>query len=588
VAGLYSVKELLGELKASQAGTKILILDAGRMDYDPRLGIVENDFPSLLEKVVRDTHDTNLWVLCSHSDGQRSHTLPALHASVFGAYVASGLRGGADSNYDRAVNLDELHKFVAAKVAAWVEEHTDQQAVQIPRLLRGGNEQLQENEQLQNTAKAAHLVTVASLSADDRNVDVPQWVAGKLSRRPADVARHNAPAAVNRGLLVRVASPQPGDAQRPATGRTTGGPQTATSPAPGETADGPIVAKQDGNSSSTTGNGQGKAKEGNSADNSAKLFALLADSWRLRDKLAWSGGDSQATLNRPVDTTPHLWREMQEELVAYEQALRSNPSLADTSLLASLEAALAAFSPKDASPPLRRDLLAAGATVNEPVSEKLVRVEELRSLALARFIQDIGGVTPNAEKLPELVGHLNTVIAAPPEQMKPAIDALGWNSQFDRYFELRLFKRPTELPNLNPSLLQLALRARQYGESVAAIEIPPAWVDDQITLADRLRLAGERHIFDQIGLDWEQRARESLTQSIEGYSAVERNCQQVRQAIALRNELLFRVPYYVRLGGRRLRTRLRFADWLARQSYRIDANARQSVRQGVACRASDG
>jgi hypothetical protein len=136
-SGLYPVAELIRQIQQSPAKVKLLILDAGHVDYDPRLGILLSEFPRLLQKAVEDTEpeDSSLWVLCSHSEGEKSQLAFGLRQSVFSHFVTEGLRGAADLDRDREIDVGELYRFVAANVAAWVEQYSGGNATQTPMLI---------------------------------------------------------------------------------------------------------------------------------------------------------------------------------------------------------------------------------------------------------------------------------------------------------------------------------------------------------------------------------------------------------------------------------------------------------------------
>ncbi len=97
-AGRLPLRDLLHQLSEAPVGVKLLILDAGRIPCDPRLGMLVNEFPRLLEQEVARTQDSNLWVLSSNAAFQRSHVSWSLERSVFGYFVTAGLSGAADLN----------------------------------------------------------------------------------------------------------------------------------------------------------------------------------------------------------------------------------------------------------------------------------------------------------------------------------------------------------------------------------------------------------------------------------------------------------------------------------------------------------
>ena len=133
-----SVETLIDQVRQSPAATKLILINAGTIDYDPGLGVLGNDFPRLLEQAVHQSKDPSLWVYCSHSSLQYSHVSRAARRSVFGMFVGEGLKGAADLDHDQAIQLSELVAFTSANVTKWVAQSTDRGAEQIPQLIWGG------------------------------------------------------------------------------------------------------------------------------------------------------------------------------------------------------------------------------------------------------------------------------------------------------------------------------------------------------------------------------------------------------------------------------------------------------------------
>jgi len=136
--GRYPLTDLLDQVKQCPAAVKLLMLDAGHLDADPRLGMLVNEFPRLLADAVESTDDPALWVITANGSMETSHTSHAWQQSVFAHYLAEGLRGGADRNDDGTVELDELFHFVRSSVVAWVKHQTRGRESQTPMLLAGG------------------------------------------------------------------------------------------------------------------------------------------------------------------------------------------------------------------------------------------------------------------------------------------------------------------------------------------------------------------------------------------------------------------------------------------------------------------
>jgi len=138
------VRDLLGQIFPQDASgkpaarvKKLLILDAGRMGSDWKLGLLYNSFAERLQVVVQELNIPNLAVLNSTSPGQVGWAAPELKGSVFGYFLWQGLNGAADveqsGNRDKVVSLQELRHYLQAYVGQWVTEN--RAAIQEPMLL---------------------------------------------------------------------------------------------------------------------------------------------------------------------------------------------------------------------------------------------------------------------------------------------------------------------------------------------------------------------------------------------------------------------------------------------------------------------
>ena len=133
-----SLRELLSVFKSAR-GKRLLILDIGhsRADCDP--GAFADDVVAQLEHLARppDKSETakyaawqrewaGLVILCSNASGQWTWTSDADGRSVFGHFLAEGLRRGGE--------VGDLLKSVPAQVFRWVVDHRGG-AVQTPVVL---------------------------------------------------------------------------------------------------------------------------------------------------------------------------------------------------------------------------------------------------------------------------------------------------------------------------------------------------------------------------------------------------------------------------------------------------------------------
>jgi hypothetical protein len=134
--GRYKLSDLLAKLHESSAGVKLLVLDANHLACDPRMGMVANEFPRLLDEEVGKINDPAIWVLSSAGSLQPSQESAIAQRSIFSAAVTEGLRGAADRNHNGKVELDELYDYVRREVMRMAAQLTTEP--QIPQLYRGG------------------------------------------------------------------------------------------------------------------------------------------------------------------------------------------------------------------------------------------------------------------------------------------------------------------------------------------------------------------------------------------------------------------------------------------------------------------
>ncbi|MEO1527934.1 MAG: carboxypeptidase-like regulatory domain-containing protein [Planctomycetota bacterium] len=137
--GRLPVRELLEQIRRARARTKFVVINAGAVANDPRLGIHTNDFATRLRQAVIETGDPSLWVYCSHASTQQSHSIDSARRTVFGGFLSAGLKGAADLNRNGEIGIDELVRFTTANVSKWVSSSTARAAEQTPQLTWGGD-----------------------------------------------------------------------------------------------------------------------------------------------------------------------------------------------------------------------------------------------------------------------------------------------------------------------------------------------------------------------------------------------------------------------------------------------------------------
>jgi hypothetical protein len=295
--GRFPVRDLFEQLAECPAKLKLLILDAGRLGYEPRLGMVANEFPRLVERELAAMPEQELWVLLSAGPLQRTAVAHPRRQTLFGHSVADALRGAADREpQDRYVTLYEAFAHVHNECTRWFG--ADSPARHTPLLMKAGR-------------------GVVQPSRDGQGGDFHRlvWV-GKPTTPPTGGSEGEA-----------TGQPAPPTDKPPTTGTgdgsspadaVAGGPAAdagAAADSPGATAEKP-AAEASAAAAGTTG----EADATDAADGTRRLLALLNEAWSLRDELQASAAEPRRS---PVHFAPHVWRELNAMLLWYEQRARA-------------------------------------------------------------------------------------------------------------------------------------------------------------------------------------------------------------------------------------------------------------------------
>ena len=511
--GLCDVATILDALRSSPAKVKLLILDGGQMDYDPRIAIVANNFATMVRNEVQAKHDDSLFVLCSHDDLQRSNYSPALDGSIFGVLVAAGLQGAADNDGDGYVSVDELQQFVVSSVSSWVDAASGGSVQQVPQFITSPSQE------------AAEILLPAETQ---RPLDLRAQ--GKRSSVGA-MPKSSGPV---RGYLARLSSE---DVQESPAGSASSAKEAANV----AKSDKPDAAEIQANDSNKTGDDKPDVQE--------QVSKLLSSAWRICDRLNAANSDQKNTAERPWESTPHLWRELQEELVAYEQAIQGRATTGTVLPIESLQRAIGQIASQSniTSPPETN--LHTHENSDKSPGERYVPGlgSAVKSLAFAELVAGRSDAV-GAKQIKELGAMLDGLIETPPDELHQRISKIPPAPEMNRYYELRLINQLDEVTASRPALAQLALQVRRNGERVAASSWWSAdWLAEPMQIADQHRLAGERQLLDQVGKDWPERSRHELESADRLYALAATRNAAIGEATRLRNKLTFRVPYYLRL-----------------------------------------
>lgn len=329
--GRAPVKELLRALADTPAQHKLLLLDWGRVQFDPRLGVVYNNFPELVAQAVKEIDDPTLWVMLSHTD-IAPPTLFREKWTLFAASLAEAMAGAADHPpADQVINLSELYSYVAARYDTW---YVDSSYTPRPVLLRGSQGTLP----ALNDAAEVRVVAVnpnppPEVDKDGKPVegqsDVSRQRIGSALRRQI-FTRINAQSSVNEGrslfsrfrrrreqlkyLLATDKADQPSEEEAAEAAEQTGQDKQDGAEAQAATPAAPKpVIPTDRVAALLAQSEHPIALE----SETLQSLAILHEAWRLRDQLQQRtfGGFS------PVDFAPHTWRRINADLLALEQEL---------------------------------------------------------------------------------------------------------------------------------------------------------------------------------------------------------------------------------------------------------------------------
>ncbi|MBI1249263.1 hypothetical protein GC197_15640 [bacterium] len=135
--GVLDLNVVLDWIQTANCPTKLVLLDAGTITTDGRIDLYENNFTSALEVEMKQRSDSDLFLITSHENGQKSLSLSLQSNSIFSQAVQEALIGQylIDQTDDDHLTLDELYHHICVRV----KNHLgDGVIAQTPRLFQGG------------------------------------------------------------------------------------------------------------------------------------------------------------------------------------------------------------------------------------------------------------------------------------------------------------------------------------------------------------------------------------------------------------------------------------------------------------------
>ncbi|MGI9458425.1 MAG: hypothetical protein ACR2NF_00365, partial [Pirellulales bacterium] len=542
------INDLLDELSNCDAATKILILNAGQIDYDPRLGVFVNDFPERLKAAVEQCGDSSLWVYCSHQSLQYSQVSHAVQRSIFGLFIAEGLKGAADIDQNRDVDLRELALFTSANVASWVQQLSAGVARQDPILLRASEASFTPLPTLVtlDPTRPPYRFDVSSFFPPEEFETSAAVVASSSNRFTGVLRRRDAQSKENGTSVSRGAAGQSnGDSPSPTSGAETA---VAKTDEPGKTPD--IANAADTEASKPANQDETKSAEHSSRKNAGKAtdfnseraeaMRLLAAAWKKRDQTANSWSETMPADN-PVENWPHIWHEYQSELAGMGQRLRGGDGIDPGTISALLEG----DKPKAAGS--RKSTSSTSSTWNPlGYSDPRAISESIPTLGLAQLV-----FGDDSDEIGVDVAGLHVSLGKATRKDLVAWVKANATPTSHQYRELLFLEKLIDNPTLPWELVQKAARTCLHGERVAALDLlAPGWARKKIGKADSWRFGAEALLVTQIGPDWQDRVVRGLEKAGEIYRAAELDLFEVRKAQHLRDVLIVQAPAWIHLHRR--------------------------------------
>ncbi|MFO0818868.1 MAG: hypothetical protein U1A77_13055 [Pirellulales bacterium] len=537
---LVPLSNLLQRLRQSPAGVKLLILDHGRIDFDPRLGILVNEFPELLRSEVaalRDSSgqpDSTVWVLAAHSALERSHVDFVRRKSEFGGAVGRALEGNADVNNDQLLTLAELADFVRGEVSRRVLEATDGREEQTPQLLAPA------------APNAAKPTAVRILSVPAKKIDVAALESTATALSP------DAAAAAKKARDAKVAGEAKADSLRDSIPKGEEPAALSAASADDATQNDSATASNESAAAATESAGSGAAtpdaRPPAFPDRAASLSDIVSYGW-------WKSAETEASaLARNFDArsprivdAPAAWNAWKARLLSRESLARFSSDADRAGLAIAARQDLASlYEPSQAASRPLPDW-----SVTRLVQIPNWEAANEAAIPLATFSQR---GSRRSTRLPEpvvtLIEKLDQLTANPDDDPKPFQTwwrGGPWPKEADAYVDLRTWQRLATTPETPWSLLKMAWRVGRDGEALAADpRVAAAWMRSRVADADAWRRLGERELLARMGQDWPKRAETALAEADRRYRALADELNVYHTCAALRIACLLQSPEFAR------------------------------------------
>ena len=588
---------ILSRIRNADSPVKLVIVDSGRFVIDPSRGRILNELPRFLAKAVVETGDPNLWVLSSNELFEYSYVSRPLERSVFSLVVELGLKGAADLNRDRHIDVGELFQFVKVMVFDVVKQSSNGAARQTPALFWGGGQQWPKQRSMpilvpvpkssRDVWRSQDFLTflnefsitpVASVFAS-----LPQQFVAKTRRfkRENPMIPSDSPAVPYEAVSDRTINPD----ELPGKGASTALESGSSSKVPNTPAknlnqSSSAKATQENEPSANVENDGAKNAspeasktviEGAKAEfDQVGLAKLFMEVWGLRDELE---RDPSSPVN-PAYAAPEEWRILQESLLLEERRFRSGAACDQPRIAMVLNTFRDGFQAL-----LRNEMSAFHSTYDRKSSELIDRVRKRmhqrpskmlkpHSLGFAELLAKHGSF-PIEQGLKDVIGQFDRWFTGGSEdEFRDWVEKLDPNHS--GLVEIQLARRLAKQTSMSWETKQLALQVCRVAEKTCTMDLRcTCWIasthqlESDFHAAEELRKGAERTLLDQIGNRRESESRKMLDLALVKYKKVAQDLQDILLAHGLSDRLSRRLPYYVRWHyelGRSVAHRSRISD----------------------------
>lgn len=544
--GSFTVRSLLQLLSESQFKTKLLILDAGQIPLDPWLGNVANQFPARLRETVTSFNQSNVWVLSSNDLAQHSYVSEPAKASIFAHFVRESLSGDGDLNDDGFLHLDEFAEAVRQRVESFSRLQTD---APLQRPVLWGSQGSESNPVLLSVETQSVIEQLPDESegqqdeiAEDASGGAPDSGESVASQDPQNSKVESDPPTQENETPVADGDTdsQKGDSNSNGVEQAGIASSTTSENEASDPLGRPVLPK------TTLG-----LQEQHSSQHKQALDAVWRRTYGSHGPLVRSVWEvyfslerSQTYPRRPLDYAPVEWRRLGETIAFHDYRIRrdldANPS-ADR--LREILVALKAIEQGKALPTTGK--LDEAIKIAERRETPQVPVNASLSITHLKVLNQNGFCELPAATLKLIQKFENVNQLSNGEKLKELLDSQPLLLQ---WYEPQLARRVVQLENLNwTEQRQVIHLSMMGGNSTDPISLAFRDISDKFQRAHQNRRVGTQILLEQTVPNWRGLATSLLTESRRQYWAANRDFLVMQNALAIRNEMVFRLPYYLRM-----------------------------------------